>query len=322
MRLHANHRTCPSTRKLICRRVLIEGWTLAQAAEAAGCSERTAAKWVRRYRDGDHDLLDRSSRPRRSPTRLPADRVAALEALRRLRMTAAEIAEALNLALSTVSLWLKRIGLGKRSRLDPVEPPNRYERRHPGELVHVDIKKLGRISVLGAGHRVLGHRASQHARRIDGRQTGLTGHEYVHVMIDDYSRLAYAEVLEDLTAACAITFLRHAVDWFAERGVRVRAVMTDNGSCYIAHAYAAALNALGLRQLRIKPGRPRTNGKAERFIQTLINEWAYARVYGSSAERTAALPDYLRRYNFSRPHGSLGHQAPATRLNNVVGNYS
>jgi transposase InsO family protein len=322
MKLHANHRTCPSTRKLICERVLVEGWTLARAAEAAGCSTRTAAKWVKRFREGDLELVDRSSRPRRSPTRLPADRVAAIEALRRLRMTAAEIAEVLALSLSTVSLWLKRLGLGKRSRLDPVEPPNRYERRHPGELVHVDIKKLGRISARGAGHRVLGHRASRHARRIDGRLTGVTGHEYVHVMIDDHSRLAYAEVLDDLTAACAITFLRHALDWFAGRGVRVRAVMTDNGSCFKAHTYAQALSALGLRQLRIKPGRPRTNGKAERFIQTLLNEWAYARIYGSSAERTAALPAYLRRYNFTRPHGSLGHRAPATRLNNVVGNYS
>lgn len=322
MKLHANHRTCPSTRKLICRRVLSEGWTLACAAEAAGCSERTAAKWVRRYRGGDRELVDRSSRPRQSPTRLPAERVAAIEALRRLRMTASEIAEVLKLALSTVSLWLKRLGLGKRSRLEPVEPPNRYERRHPGELVHVDIKTLGRISALGAGHRVLGHRASRHARRIDGRMTRLTGHEYVHVMIDDYSRLAYAEVLEDLTAACAVRFLRHAVDWFAERGVHVRAVMTDNGSCFVAHAYAQALSTLGLRQLRIRPGRPRTNGKAERFIQTLLNEWAYARIYGSSAERTAALPAYLRRYNFTRPHGSLGHQPPASRLNNVVGNYT
>ena len=322
MKLHANHRTCPSSRRLICWRVLEEGWTLPQAAEAAGCSVRTAAKWLARYRAGDRLLLDRSSRPLRSPRRLPEQRVVAIERLRRLRMTAAEIAEVLELPLSTVSLWLKRIGLGKRSRLDPLEPPNRYERRHPGELVHVDIKRLGRISKLGAGHRVLGNRASQYARLIDGRKTRLTGFEYLHVMIDDYSRLAYAEVLEDLTAACAIAFLRRAVAWYAARGIRIRALMSDNGSAYIAHEYTRALHALGLKHLRIKPRRPRTNGKAERLIQTLLNEWAYARIYGSSAERTAALRLYLDRYNYRRPHGSLGHQTPASRLNNVTGNYS
>jgi transposase len=184
MRLHANHRTCPSSRLLICRRVLEEGWTLQRAAAAAGCSVRTAAKWLRRFREGDRLLCDWSSRPRRSPTRLPRERVRAIESLRRLRMTAAEIAEILELPLSTVSLWLRRIGLGKRSRLEPPEPPNRYERRHPGELVHVDIKQLGRISVRGAGHRVVGHRRSQVARRIHGRLTGMTGFEYVHVMVD------------------------------------------------------------------------------------------------------------------------------------------
>ena len=322
MKLHANHQTCPSSRKLICRRVLEEGWTQAEAAAAAGCSERTAAKWLKRYREGDHELHDRSSRPERSPMRLSAERVQAIEALRRLRMTAAEIAEILSLALSTVSLWLKRLGLGRRSRLEPPEPPNRYERRHPGELVHVDIKRLGRISTRGAGHRMLGHRASQHKRTLSGRRRGATGHEYVHVMVDDHSRLAYAEVLDGLTARCAVAFLGRAVAWYAERGVRVQAVMTDNGACYVADRYRHALAELGLRQLRIKPGRPRTNGKAERFIQTLLNEWAYARMYGSSPERTAALPAFLRRYNFTRPHGSLGHQAPASRLNNLVGNYT
>jgi len=322
MNLHANHRTCPSIRLLICRRVLEEGWTLRQAAEAAGCSARTAAKWVRRFREGDQRLLDRSSRPRRSPSRLPQQLVQAIEALRRLRMTAAEIAEILSLALSTVSLWLRRLGLGKRSRLEPPEPANRYERRQPGELVHVDIKQLGRISLLGAGHRVLGHRRSQYNRRVHGRVTRTTGFEYLHVMIDDHSRLAYAEVLDDLTAACAIAFLRRALAWFAEHGVRVQAVMSDNGAAYKSHLYARTLRELRLRHLRIRPRRPRTNGKAERLIQTLLNEWAYARIYGSSSERTAALPLYLKRYNYHRPHGSLGHQPPASRLNNVNRNYS
>jgi len=321
MKLHRNARTCPNGRALIARRVMEQGWSLTQAAEAAGVSEPTARKWVRRARATD-SLEDRCSRPRRSPARLPRHLVEAIETLRRLWMTAAEIAEILGLALSTVSLWLKRIGLGKRSRLAPPEPPNRYERRHPGELVHVDIKQLGRISVRGAGHRMVGHRKSQVARRIDGKLRRLTGFEYVHVMVDDHSRLAYAEVLEGLTAKCAVGFLRRAVAWFAERGVKIRAVMTDNGSCYVSHAHRTALRELGLRHLRIKPYRPRTNGKAERFIQTLLNEWAFVRLYGSSAERAAALPLFLERYNFRRPHGSLGKRAPVTRVNNLVGNYT
>jgi transposase InsO family protein len=304
--------------------VIEDGWTVRAAACAAGCSARTAFKWLARYRADDRELLDRSSRPLRSPSRLPQQRVQAIERLRRVRMTAAEIGEVLELPLSTVSLWLKRIGLGKRSRLEPPEPPNRYERRHPGELVHVDIKKLARISSRGAGHRLLGQgqRKSQYERRVDGRRTHLTGYEYLHVMIDDHSRLAYAELLNDLTAACAISFLRRAIDWFATRGVNVRAVMSDNGSCYIAYAYTAALRELGLRHLRIRPYRPRTNGKAERLIQTLLNEWAYARVYGKPQERTTALKLYLNHYNYHRHHGSLGHQPPASRLNNLVTNYT
>jgi transposase InsO family protein len=280
------------------------------AAEAAGCSVRTAAKWLRRFRDGDHELLDRSSRPRRIPSQTPERLVEAIEALRRLWMTAAEIAEMLGIALSTVSLWLKRIGLGRRSRLAPPEPPNRYERRHPGELVHVDVKRLGRFAV--AGKRMVGQRRASRG----------FGWEFVHVMVDDHSRLAYAEVLEAHTAECAVAFLHRAVTWFAERGVKIQAVMTDNGSCYVAHSHRAALRELGLKHLQIKPRRPRTNGKAERFIQTLLNEWAYVRIYGSSAERAGALPLFLERYNFRRPHGSLGKKAPATRLNNLVGNYS
>ena len=236
-------------------------------------------------------------------------------------MTGSEIAEVLDLPLSTVSLWLKRIGLGKRSRLEPLEPPNRYERRHPGELVHVDIKKLARISARGAGHRVTGTRRSQYQLRTSGRKFSETGYEYLHVIIDDHSRLAYAELLDDLTAACAIGFLRRALAWYAERGVQVQAVMSDNGSCYTAHSYAAALRQLKLKHLRIRPYRPRTNGKAERLIQTLLNEWAYARIYGSTQERAEALTAYLDRYNYRRRHGSLSHQPPASRLNNLVRNY-
>jgi transposase InsO family protein len=326
MKLHRNARTCPKSRELLVERILVEKWSVLAAAAAAGVSERTVWRWLKRFREeGAHGLLDRSSRPHRSSTQLPERKVDAIRSLRKLRMTAAQISEILGLALSTVSLWLKRIGLGKRSRLEPLEPVNRYERRHPGELLHVDIKTLGRISERGAGHRMVGHRASQRGPRkqLKGRRLAQqTGFEYVHVAVDDHSRLAYAEVLSDLTAACAVGFLRRAVAWFAERGVEVRAVMTDNGSAYISHAHRAAIEELRLKHVRIRPRRPQTNGKAERFIQTLLNEWAYARVYGSSGDRTAALPFFLSHYNFRRPHGSLGHQAPATRLTNLVGNYT
>ena len=311
MKLHGNARTCPNSRKLLVERILGEGWPLTEAAAAAGVSERSARKWVARFRvEGEAGLLDRSSAPKRIPHRTPAERVESIEALRKLRMTAAEIAEALGMALSTVSLWLKRIGLGKRSRLEPPEPPNRYERRHAGELVHVDIKKLGRFKV--AGKRVVGHR---HASR------GY-GWDFVHVMVDDHSRLAYAEVLRDERGETAVAFLRRGLAWFARLGVSVKRVMTDNGSPYVSTAHAIACRELGLRHLRTRPYRPRTNGKAERFIQTLQHEWAYGRLYGSSTERTAALPAYLTHYNYTRRHGSLSHRAPATRLNNLIRNYT
>jgi transposase len=256
MKLHGNARTCPNSRRLLIERVIEEGWSVSGAAAAAGVSERTVYRWLERWRqEGAVGLLDRSSRPRRSPSELGPAKIEAIRSLRKLRMTAAEIAEVLSLALSTVSLWLKRIGLGKRSRLQPPEPPNRYERRHAGELVHVDIKQLGRISARGAGHRMVGHRKSQIATQVDGVKRGLTRFEYAHVMIDDYTRLAYAEVLPSLTASCAIEFLRRAVSWFAERGVEIKAVMSDNGSAYIAHAYRQALAELGLRHLRIRPYR-------------------------------------------------------------------
>jgi transposase InsO family protein len=319
MKLHANARTCPNSRALIARRVVEEGWSLRSAAEAAGVSEPTARKWVCRFRAGE-SLGDRSSAPGRIPHRTPAERVEAIGALRKLHMTAAEIAELLGMALSTVSLWLKRIGLGKRSRLEPPEPPNRYERRRPGELVHIDVKKLGRI--LAAGHRVTGSKRLQRSQRVDGVMRGLAGWEFVHVCVDDHSRLAYVEVLAGEDSATTIGFLRRALAWFADRGVVVERVMTDNGPGYISHAHAAACQELGLRHLKTRPYRPRTNGKAERFIQTLLREWAYGRIYGTSAERTSQLPRWLDHYNFKRPHGALGHQPPGSRLKNLVGNYS
>jgi transposase InsO family protein len=313
MKLHANAPFGPKGRLTMVRRVVEADWSLAQAAEAAGVSERTCRKWVRRYRaEGDAGLVDRPSAPRRVANRTDERRVEAIAALRRLRMTAAEIAEVLSMALSTVSAILKRIGLGKRSRLEPPEPPNRYECVRPGQLVHVDVKKLGRFT--RPGHRMLG--------RGPGRFEEAAGYEFVHVCVDDHSRLAYVEVLPDEKALTAIGFLRRAIAWFGIRGVGVERVMTDNGSAYTSHAHRAACLMLGVRHTRIKPRRPRTNGKAERFIQTMLGGWAYARLYTSSAERAGALPLWLTHYNFTRPHGSLGHRPPASRLNNVAGNYT
>jgi transposase InsO family protein len=320
MKLHANARTCPKSRRLLVDRVLEQGWSVTEAAMAAGVSDRTVYRWLRRFREqGEAGLVDRCSAPRRIPHKTPAKRVEAIAALRRLRMTAAEIAELLSMPLSTVSAWLKRIGLGKRSRLEPPEPPNRYELARPGQLVHVDVKKLGRISDRGAGHRMIASRKSQGSH--DRRQTGW---EFVHVMVDDHSRLAYAEVFQGKgeNARQAVTFLRRGLRFFAEQGVTVERVMSDNGSGYVSTAHAIACRALGLRHTRIRPGRPRTNGKAERFIQTLLSEWAYIRLYGSSEERERQLAPYLERYNFTRPHGSLAKKPPGSRLTNPVRNYT
>lgn len=316
MKIHANARTCPNSRRLLVRRVEEEDWSLVAAAEAAGISERSARKWLARWRaEGEAGLRDRSSAPKRVPHRTPESVIEAITVLRRLRMTAAEIAEVLGLALSTVSLWLKRVGLGKRSRLEPPEPPNRYERQRPGELVHVDVKKLGRFGT--AGKRQIGNR---HASR------GY-GWECCHVCVDDATRLAYVEILPNERAETAIGFLRRALEWFSQRGVQVERVMTDNGSPYVSTAHARACRELGIRHLRTQPYRPRTNGKAERFIQTMLREWAYGRLYGSSAERPGQLAGWLDRYNYRRKHGSLGHRPPADRLNellgnNLLGNYS
>jgi transposase InsO family protein len=325
MKLHANARTCPKSRRLLVDRVLIAGWSVTAAAAAAGVSERTAFRWLARWRaEGEAGLLDRSSAPHRIPHRTPHERATAIERLRRLWMTAAEIAEVLSMPLSTVSAVLRRIGLGKRSRLEPPEPPNRYERKRPGELVHLDVKKLGRIQV--PGHRVTGNRRVR-AHRTEvgtpGKKRGTAGWEFVHIAIDDATRLAYAEVLSDERGETAAGFLRRAAAWFASFGIEIERVLSDNGSCYRSDAHASACRELGVRRhLFTRPYRPRTNGKAERFIQTLVRRWAYGAIYGSSKERTTALPGWLTHYNFTRPHGSLGHQPPASRLTNVAKNHS
>jgi transposase InsO family protein len=318
MKLHANAALSWSGRRLLCERVLVESWTLGAAAEAAGVSVRCARKWVGRYRcEGEQGLLDRSSAPRRVANRTPADRVAVIVLLRRLRMTAAEIAETLAMPLSTVSVVLQRNGVGRLGRIG-LEQPVRYEHARPGELVHIDVKKLGRIR--GVGHRISGDRASQAKTRIAGRRRGVAGWEYVHVAVDDYSRLAYVEVLADERASTAVAFLRRAIAFFARYGVQVEQVLTDNGSCYRAGVHALACRALGVRHLRTRPYRPQTNGKAERFIRTMLAGWAYGPIYGSSRERTAALDGWLWHYNHRRRHSALGQQAPISRTN-LLGSY-
>jgi transposase InsO family protein len=287
-------------------------------------SERTCGKWVARYRaEGEAGLLDRSSVPLSVPHRTPEDRVEAIAALRRLRMTAAEIAMTLRVPLSTVSAVLARIGLGKLSRLEPPEPPNRYERARPGELIHVDVKKLGVIT--GVGHRISGQRQSQNATRRARRRGAPKGWQFVHVCVDDATRLASVEVLADEQGATAAGFLRRAVAFYAAHGITVERVMSDNGACYRSAIHAFACQLLGLKHLRTRPYRPRTNGKAERFIRTLLGGWAYGAIYGSSQERAAALDGWLWSYNHRRPHGSLSHKPPIARLNelnNLLGSYT
>ncbi len=318
MKLHANAPLGPKGRAIMVRRVLEEGLALTQAAEAAGVSATAARKWVRRYRaEGEAGLEDRSSAPRTVANRTAEARIEAIAALRRLRMTAAEIAELLGMAPSTVSEILRRIGLGKLSRLEPPEPPNRYEKSRAGELVHIDVKKLGRIQG-GVGHRIDGNRR---------RSPRGGGWEFVHVCVDDATRLAYVEVLADETAKSAVGFLRRARAFYRRHGIKVEAVMTDNGSAYRSKKHAIACRLLKVKHRRTRPYRPRTNGKAERFIRTMLGGCAYGAIYGSSAERTAALGGWLEFYNRRRRHGSLGHRPPFERLaeirgNNVVGSYN
>ena len=306
MKLHGNARLTPGQRRLLCQRVDEECWTVADAADAAGISERRAYEWLRRWRAGDRVLEDRSSAPKRIANRTPARVVAVIERLRRLRMTSTTIAAKLQMAVSTVGAVLARIGLHRLSRLEPLEPPNRYCRRHPGELIHIDIKKLGRFR--RPGHRVTG-------RGVPGSR-GLTkaGWECCHVAVDDTSRVAYVEILPNQTAATTVGFLERAIVWFAARGVTVQRIMTDNGPNYGSRLHARTIQRLGIKHLFTRPYRPRTNGKAERFIQTMLREWAYALVYRTSEHRAQALGPWLDFYNHQRPHGALGHQAPASRL--------
>jgi transposase InsO family protein len=320
MNLHANAALSWSGRRQLAQRVVDQGWTLRAAAEAADVSVRCARKWVSRYRAGDRQLFDRSSAPRRIANRTPPERIAVIVKLRGLRMTAAEIAETLAMPLSTVSGILTRLGLGRLGWLG-LEPPIRYERSRPGELVHIDVKKLGRI-VGGAGWRVRG--GPQHRNPVltdaAGKRRRTVGYEFVHIAVDDYSRLAYAEVLPDEKATTAAGFLHRAVAFYRRYGIRVEAILSDNGPAYISVIHALACRRLRLKHLRTRPYRPQTNGKAERFIRTLLAGWAYGAIYRTSRERTTALDGWLWHYNHRRRHSALGHQPPVTRTN-LLGSY-
>jgi transposase InsO family protein len=323
MKLHGNARLSVKGRELLIDRVEHAGWSLSSAAEAAGISDRTARKWLARYRsEGATGLLDRCSAPAIVANRTDERRVEVIAALRRLRLTALEIAECLQMAHSTVSGILTRIGMGKLG----LEPAQRYERERPGELIHTDVKKLGRIQGR-AGHRVASRRR-YNPRKNDaaGVLRHTVGWEYVHVAIDDATRLAYIEVLSDEKAITAIAFLRRAVAHYASYGIAVEQLITDNGPAYRSTIHAIACRTLGIRHLRTRPYRTQTNGKAERFIRTMLGGWTYGAIYRDSAQRNAALAGWLDFYNRQRPHGALSHRPPITRLhelngNNLLGSY-
>ncbi len=306
MQVHGNAKLVPSTRLLLVRRVLEESWKVAEVAAAQGVSERTVYRWLARFRAGDQRLTDRSSAPRRVPRRTPQAVEVLIERLRRLRMTSTRIAAELGMAVSTVGAVLARLGLNRLSRLEPPEPANRYERRHPGELVHLDIKRLSRF--VRPGWRLTGH-------GVPGSRGQLRqGWEFVHVAVDDYSRVAYVEILHDERGQTCVGFLERAITWFAQRGVQLQRVLTDNGPGYCSATFTQACARHQIRPLRTRPYRPRTNGKAEQFIQTMLHDWAYAVRYQTSDQRNLALTPWIEYYNQRRPHSALGHKAPDTRL--------
>jgi transposase InsO family protein len=310
MDIHENARATRHGRRLMVQR-LDEGWTVAAVALAFGIDRKTVRKWRRRYAvGGEAGLIDRSSRPHGSPRRLTSEEETAIVTLRRQRRTGPAIARRLGRPVSTVGLVLRRRGLGRLKALDPKPPVIRYQRESPGELLHLDVKKLGRID--GVGHRITGDRRGQKRGR---------GWEHLHVCIDDASRLAYSEILPNERKESAVAFLQRALAWFASLGVKVAAVMTDNGSAYRSRAFREACAQAGVRHLHTWPYTPRTNGKAERFIQTSLREWAYLQAYASSDERAAAMRPWLHDYNTRRPHSALRQQPPASRIrwDNVLG---
>ena len=306
MDIHKNARLTPYGRGEIARRIVDEGQTPKAVATAFGVCEKTVRKWADRFRqEGPAGLADRSSRPRTLHRPTPQPIIERIGELRRQRLPGKQIAAAVGVSPATVSRALRRLGLNNLKALDPADPPRRYEREHPGELLHIDIKKLGRFNRVG--HRITGDRVGQSNSR------GV-GWEYVHVCIDDASRIAFAQIMPDETKHSAIAFLRAARAYYARLGVRIQRVMTDNGSCYKSHAFHDTCRRLRLKHIRTKPYTPKTNGKAERFIQTALREWAYAHAYDHSDRRADQLPDWLHRYNWHRPHGSLKAMPPISRL--------
>ncbi len=305
MDIHKNARLTVHGRERIVE-LLQGGHSVAQVAEKMGVTEKTVRKWRGRHRaEGLAGLQDRRSRPHRLHRPTPPEVIERIESLRRQRMPGKEIAATVGVSPATVSRVLKRLGLNKLSALEPAEPPRRYQREHAGEMIHIDIKKLGKFNQIG--HRITGDRTGQSNSR------GV-GWEYLHVCIDDASRVAFSRIMKSERKACAVAFLKAAVAYYKCLGVIVERVMTDNGSCYRSGAFARACRRLGIKHIRTKPYTPRTNGKAERFIQTSLREWAYARAYLNSRQRAHELPFFMHRYNWHRPHASIASKPPITRL--------
>jgi transposase InsO family protein len=306
MDTHKNARLTPKGREEMVRAVVDYGLTKAAAARQFNTTPKTVGKWVERFRaEGVDGLQDRSSKPLSSPGQTPPATCAAVEVMRRQRYTGKQIAAELGISPATVSRILYRLGLNRLSALEPAEPVRRYERDKPGEMIHIDIKKLGRFNQIG--HRITGDRRGQSNSR------GV-GWEYVHVAIDDHSRIAFAKIMPSEKKRSATTFLKAAIAYYEGLGIRVERVMSDNGSCYKSFAFRRSCKRLGLKHIRTKPYTPKTNGKAERFIQTSLREWAYAQAYQTSTERKAELPSWLHRYNWHRPHAGIGDKVPISRL--------
>jgi transposase InsO family protein len=310
MNVHKNARLTPAGRVLLVERIE-NGWPVGEAAAASGLSVRRAYEWLRRYRAGDRQLNDRSSAPHNCPHQLTAEQVASVERLRRDRQSGPAIARALGMALSSVGRVLRRLGLNRLDRLEPKPPVIRYERQRPGEMIHLDIKKLGKIK--GIGHRFAPRGPGLHANRGHGW-------DFLHVAIDDASRLAYTEILPSEGKDDTTAFLARALGWFGRLGVDIERVMTDNGSAYRSKLFGDTLRQASARHVRTRPYTPRTNGKAERFIQSCLREWAYARPFLSSAERSHAAADWTNAYNLIRPHTAIAGLTPWLRLNNLLGN--
>ncbi len=309
MNVHSRAKTTPRSRELLVRRVESEGWSRQQAAEAFGLSVRRVSVWLRRYREEAWPgLQDRSSRPRRSPARTSERLRQRILELRRRRLTGQEIAATTRVPRATVSRILRQNGVGRLRALAPPEPVRRYEHENPGDLLHIDIKKLGRI-VGGVGHRITGDRRGCKRK---------AGWEHVYVCVDDHSRLSYVEPLQAEDKQHAAGFLERAILWYQARGIYPRRLLTDNGKVFQSLPWKAVCQRFSIRQSFTRSYRPQTNGKAERFIQTMLREWAYRRPYSSSAQRRRALPRWLHYYNLHRPHSALGNRPPASRVNNVL----